>query len=443
MNQLHAFSTNQVCLPGRCKEFPVAIRLLVIWTWLAAGVLVVQAQSYSLTDLGFPPLAGAGSASEAHGMNQHGDVVGTWWDGKSGRGSQYAFWYADGTNTDLGTIKSGGYDYAVANAINNAGQIVGQATTSGGGGYIYHAFLYTNGIMTDLDNTGQGWSSANAINHDGEIVGEFTTPLGLIHGFIYTNGGFLDLGTLGGTYSSAKGINDSGVIVGEASDASNNVFAFVYNHGFMTNLGTLGGTYSAAFAINDSGVIAGESSVSNGEVHAFIYRDGVMRDLGTFGGTNSTAQAINNGGEVTGYALTTNEDAHAFLFNGATMVDLHQAFIPPAGWTNIFLTLAYAINDAGQVAGGVNYITNGMTNYDAFLLTPPVAASSPTLGAGGTFSVGIQGAAGQTYVIQASTNLLTWIPILTNTLTGTSTNWSDADAGTNDLRFYRVLTLPQ
>lgn len=352
----------------------------VLWRAISFFVFVsaqnIFPQSYTVTDVGWPGNV-ANSGSEAHGINRSNSVVGTWYDGNSARqgGNQYAFLYANGTNKDLGTIKSGGYDYAVANAINNAAQVVGQGTSGGGGGYTYHAFLYTNGVMVDLDNTSQGWSSANAINQRGQIVGEFTTPLGFIHAFIYTNGTMLDLGTLpGGTYSTAMGINDSGVIVGQSSDASGNSYAFVYSNNVMTSLGTLGGNSSIAYGINNSGVIVGQSDTTNGESHAFVYRNGTMSDIGTLGGTNSTATAINNGGLIIGYALTTNQDAHAFSFGGSAMLDLHTSFPPPTGWTNIFLTLAYAVNDAGKIVGGVNYITNGITNYDAFILTPPSLA---------------------------------------------------------------------
>ena len=429
------------------KFFQVACAIYVcLLSWCIQDV---SAQIYSVVDLGFPNNS-SNSAAEAHGLNRNGFVVGTWWDGGSKKGNQYAFIYANGTMTNLGTINAGGsYDYAIANAINNSSQIIGQGTTTGN--YVYHAFLNTNGVMVDLDNTGQSWSSANAINQHGQIVGEFTTSLGLIHAFIFTNGSFQDLGTLpGGSYSSAKGINDSGVIVGESSDASGNTYAVVYSNNFPMNLGTLGGNYSAAFAINNSGTIVGESTVSNGELHAFLYRNGTMSDLGTLGGTNSSAQAINNGGLVTGYALTTNEAAHAFLFSGSTMLDLHQAAAFPAGWTNVFLTLAYGINDSGQVVGGVNYVTNnGTTNYDAFLLIPPalsvtcstnimVTASSPT-GAVVSFTVTATGGCSQPSVITSPPSSSNF-PIGTNTVNVTA---SDLCGHTNTCGFLVIVNPSQ
>jgi probable HAF family extracellular repeat protein len=72
--------------------------------------------------------------------------------------------------TDLGTLP--GYPSSVARGINSNGQVVGSATTNG----IAHAFLYSAGIMTDLNSlvpTHSGWTQtdANAINDNGQVVG--------------------------------------------------------------------------------------------------------------------------------------------------------------------------------------------------------------------------------------------------------------------------------
>jgi probable HAF family extracellular repeat protein len=326
--------------------------------------------------------------------------------------------------------------------------VVGQATTTGG--YIYHAFLYSQGTMLDLDVTGQSWSSANAINHQGQIVGEMTTSNGAIHAFLYTNGAMMDLGTLpSGNYSSAKGINDLGVIVGESSQyigGAMNTYAFVCSNGVMSNLGTLGGNYSSAHGVNHAGQIVGEANTANGETHAFLYQDGLMSDLGTLGGTNSTAAGINNRGQVVGYALTANQGAHAFLFTGTTMFDLNGAFSLAVGWSNVFLTLAYAINDAGQITGGVNWYTNSsagtFTNYHAFILTPQVWLASPTMLTDGQFVLTAVGSFGQRIVIQGSPDLANWTPLSTNVLGTGPLQWVDTNAPSSTGRFYRALLLP-
>lgn len=55
----------------------------------------------------------------------------------------------------------------------------------------------------------------------------------------------------------------------------------------------------------------------------------------------------------------------------------------------------------------------------------------------------LEGAPGRTYVLEATTNLpAPWIPLSTNTLSGSSTNFTDPDAALWPARFYRARLLP-
>jgi probable HAF family extracellular repeat protein len=72
--------------------------------------------------------------------------------------------------TDIGTL---GGTFSNAFGINTAGQIVGSATTADDAAL--HAFLYTGGVMSDLNNmigSAPSWkiNSASAINNSGQIV---------------------------------------------------------------------------------------------------------------------------------------------------------------------------------------------------------------------------------------------------------------------------------
>ena len=124
--------------------------------------------------------------------------------------------------TDIGTL--GGISSGGA-AINDAGQITGGAATSSGA---YHAFLYSNGVMTDLGTLPGGtYSQGLAINNVGQITGYFLTASGTDHAFLYSSGVMMDLNSLIDpnlhiTLTGAYGINDHGQIVAGDYDSSSN-----------------------------------------------------------------------------------------------------------------------------------------------------------------------------------------------------------------------------
>ncbi|HTY87249.1 MAG TPA: PEP-CTERM sorting domain-containing protein [Candidatus Acidoferrum sp.] len=182
--------------------------------WSATGGSGAHAFLYSggaMTDLG--TLGGADSY--AGGMNNNGQVVGA--SEYNGSINRHAFLYSGGTMTDLGTF---GGAVSFANAINDSGQVVGVATASDGTGY---AFLYRDGTMSNL-----GSFTPHAINNSGQIVGEaYNNGTDTYHAFIYENGQMLDLNNLipagsGLTLTDAEGINDQGQIVANGNYGGQN-----------------------------------------------------------------------------------------------------------------------------------------------------------------------------------------------------------------------------
>lgn len=171
----------------------------------------------ALTDLGTL----RGTDAEALGINDSGQVVGY---SDAGINIIHAFLYSQGTLRDLGT---GGFTMSTATAVNASGDVVGWLANSSLA-QNSHAFMYHNGLMTDL-----GAGLANAINSSGEVVGYARGPgYAQGHAFLWVNGVGTDLNTLidpssGWTLLSANGINDAGQIIGYGSHAGQNGFALL------------------------------------------------------------------------------------------------------------------------------------------------------------------------------------------------------------------------
>lgn len=319
--------------------------------------MLASAQTYTITDLGTLP-APYNSSSQAYGINNSGQVIGTSLDATGG--IQHAFLYNNGNMVDLGTLPN---DNETEGFGVNAG---GEATGYSCGASNCDAFVYSAGALVSLGTLGGLNSFGFAINDTGEVAGGSDTASGDPYAFLY-NGVMNDLGTLpGDTYSYAYGINSTGQAVGYSATISGPLHAFLYNNGVMQNLGTVqGGSGSEAFAINATGQIVGSATLSANYV-AFLYSDGIMQNLGILSGfAQSFAKGINNQGQIVGWDCNVNGVAcHASLYSGGNQTDLNTLLPPGSGWT---VSNAFSTNESGQIVGGG---TNPRGESHAFLMTP-------------------------------------------------------------------------
>jgi len=154
----------------------------------------------------------------------------------------HPFLWSQGTLIDLNTSTVGGKPLS-ADWFNDATEIVGAADFSAMGGSPYDAYLWRNGVATDLGHlTGDCFSRAWGINSLGQVVGDSLkcdNQSSLVndlangffrdfhHAFLWENGSIVDLNTLIPPNSSldlvetgplsqvfAPNINDAGEIVG-------------------------------------------------------------------------------------------------------------------------------------------------------------------------------------------------------------------------------------
>ena len=348
------------------------------------------AVEYTVTDLG-PRLHVAA-------INDRGDVVGILHRDER---NSVAFLYSQGQLRELGTL---GGPYSGAHDINDAGHIVGYASTAkleSKNIFERHGFLYVDGVMRSLGTLDDipdhpGFKEALAINNAGHIVGQSER----MKAWLYEDGKRRPLGTLvpagaetilgevfnaDGTstplktrsegYVVPKRINSDGAIVGLAKTPDSKAHAFLYLPGTgLRDLGTLGGDYSRASAINDDGLIVGSSKVDAVKSHAFLYRDGRMHDLGVPGGYESSgASDINRAGTIVGSAtsvtgggfLWTMVDSRAYRYTNGQWTDLNTLVdLTDTGLKR--LDSAVALNDSGQIIGRAS----GGGTFHGYLLTP-------------------------------------------------------------------------
>jgi probable HAF family extracellular repeat protein len=162
----HNGTLDEIGTLGGSKTVPMAVNSLgqVVGLSYLAGDEVKHACLYysgAVTDLGTL----GGRNSSAYLINDHGDAAGTSYI--AGDQFQHAFVYQNGPMRDLGTL-GGNSSYAFA--MNNSGRVVGTSFTSDG---YSHAFLWDDGLMTDLRVLGNSSVSSVAvgINSSGQIVG--------------------------------------------------------------------------------------------------------------------------------------------------------------------------------------------------------------------------------------------------------------------------------
>lgn len=389
---------------------------------------------YVLVDLGTL----GGLESRAYGLNNDGLVVGA--AETSGRDTR-AFLYTNGVMRNLGTFNTGLGDSSFALGVNNPGQIVGYAHSSSGRP---HGFIVGPTNLIDLGTLGGNESIAFAINNSGQIAGRADIVGNVLRAFLYSNGSMTNLGTLGGNESEARGINDRGQVIGFSYLTNGQVHAFLYdtNQG-MTDLGTLGGSISQAMDINNAGQIVGNAANADGLQRGVLFERGFVVDLGTLGGFMSRATAINEYGQIVGSADTFHTDPHAFLWHGCAMYDLNKLIAPNSNWV---LLEATGINDSGQIVGvGKRGISSPETR--AFLLTPapdtPIQPSdnAPLQFRNGRFEFCFPVPIGQPFVLEASSNLQSWVPVATNYNRSGLIDFSDVQAGNHSTRFYRAVPL--
>ena len=328
--------------------------------------------------------------SIAYDVNVHLVCVGT--DFTNNFAHQFAVsWDSAGNVTDLNTLDNNStLKLTTANAINDSGLIVGQALGMSG----FTPFLYENGTATDLGSLGGSFGQANDINSSGQIVGQSSLANFQSRAFLYANGMMTNLGTLpGGNQSAAQAINDSGLIVGFSNLANDAHHAVLWDtNGTIHDLNDLAPnstyTYTSATTINNHGDIFVQAvNKSNAQFGLFLSPSGASGSAPTI--QSNPGNVIASVGGTATFKVTATGTAplkYQWYFDKTKKI---------SGATSANYTITkVAATNAGNYTAIVTNSLGSTTSTAATLtvLTPPTITGQPKAqtavsGGNATFSV--------------------------------------------------------
>ncbi|MBV9304000.1 MAG: hypothetical protein JOY62_11220 [Acidobacteriaceae bacterium] len=146
------------------------------------------------------------------GINDSGVIVG----GLRGSATGQGFIYTKGKFEYLIVPKATGTE---ADGINNKGEVVGTYLDSSGK---RHGFTYTSGKFTFIDVPGATETTVAGICYNFPvIVGAYKNSKGQTFGYVENNGKFTTIEYPGAVLTDATGINDKGVIAGFFKSTTN------------------------------------------------------------------------------------------------------------------------------------------------------------------------------------------------------------------------------
>ncbi len=309
---------------------------------ILAGIIGSPITAGGYTFVNFDPtLTGVAVGSNANGISNAGQVVGTTVDVNNASTSVNF----TGTPGTLSTLNTGASQ--VAFGINSAGDVVGGNGTN--------AFFLPNGGSLQTLGVPGGASNAFGINDKGNIVGQFTSGANT-PGFILANSASNTFTTInqptGATSDviNAQGINNNGEVVGFYLGNDGQV------HGFTANAPASPGTITAT-AVADPVIpaVAGEPGAT------FVF---------------SQILGVNDNGLAVGYYGDSTASQHGYFYNTNTGL---YTFLddPAAAFDNgVEVTQITGINNSGMIDG---FYTDANGIAHSFVATPVPEPSSVLL----------------------------------------------------------------
>jgi uncharacterized membrane protein len=252
-----------------------------------------------------------------------------------------------------------------AEGIDNLGQVVG--TWEDPVTRASHGFVFSAGVYTSIDFPGALHTTASGINDDGDIVGTYylsdaSNTITAVRGYVRTAAGqFTSIAVPGKAVTGVYGINNLDQIVGTYFDVEGDqvlgVHGFVLTNGTFTTIDfptqpSAGPMVTYAVGINDAGDIVG--GYNDDDVfqtrRGYVLKGGVFRRFDVSGSLMTDLFGLNETGEIVGMYQDP-KDGQFYSFLSSPKRGFRRLAMTGDRKRRLALMGTMDVNDGGQIAG--------------------------------------------------------------------------------------------
>jgi hypothetical protein len=245
--------------------------------------------------------------------------------------------------------------------VNNAGDVVGtygDGEAAARGNAPIHGFLYSHGAFCTVDVPGEPGTIPQAIADNGTIAGfsglydQTCCAHTALHGFVFDHSGFTTVDQAGYGVNFVTDLTDRGDVIGFSSDGNGRPHAYRIRDGVQTVLTAPGSDYAYTAGLAENGWMLLTNSGG-----AWRVRGDVAEHLDLAPGANFVSvTGTNNRGDIVG--VVNQDGIHGYIYRQGrlTLID-----VPGADATEVL-----GVNDKGSVVG--QFYVNGI--HHGFVATP-------------------------------------------------------------------------
>lgn len=244
---------------------------------------------------------------------------------------------------------------AIAQGINNLGQIVGNLQDSFGS---THGYVQDGLNLRQIDFPNATSTFAEALSNSGMVAGGYSDPFGGFHGYVLDGGTFASVDFPGAIFTEIFDINDQGDLTGVYQSPDFGIHGFIRDKNGFTSVDDPAQTFffpsTEALGINNRGTVVGFFRDARSRAHGFSLFHELFQQIDVPGAISSVPEGLNESETIVGVYRDLDHTLHSYIQRGDNFTTLD--FPGAVGTTAVF-----QINDQGTMLG--NYIDDqGVTH---------------------------------------------------------------------------------